>query len=110
MRGCFLSVILRYNTSMVIEGPLAIILVVFLAAVVVTNASELIIGFLKRREARKQIKLLDEKMALIKEKMKTQSLDLQESLTIFNKEYAQTLKKYQQQYGYLSKSDDLSSE
>ena len=94
---------------MVIEGPLAIILIVFLAAVVLTNALELVIGFLKRREAKKQITLLDEKMALIKEKMKSQSLDLQESLTIFNREYAQTLKEYQQQYGHLPNVQDPDS-
>lgn len=81
---------------MVIEGPLAYILVIFLVCFVLGKLAEYLIDRKRKKRNDKQIKLIEERMALIKDKIRLQTLDLQESLTILNKEYAGTLKDYYQ--------------
>ena len=95
---------------MTIEGPLAYILVTLVGCYVVSKAAEFFLGRRSKKRGQQQIALIEKRMALIKEKMQTHALDLQESLTILNREYSDTIQSYYQKYSVPLEERDSNKE
>lgn len=81
---------------MTIQGPLAYILLAFLIFFSLGKFIEYYLSHKAKKRADKQIKEIEKKMFLVQEKMRAQALDLQESLTVLNREYSNTIQSYYQ--------------